>query len=270
VSARGLPLSGVVIARNAAPRIGDVVGSLDFCAERLVLDSGSTDATVDIARARGARVEVQPFLGYGPQKRRAVELATHDWILSLDADEVLDEEARAACRGLDLSDPSACWAIRRRTFVGGREIRHGPWGDDRVIRLFNRTTAGFKPLPVHEEVESTRPPRMLPGSILHYGFTDCGDVLARSLRYAPLKAGIMREKGQRTPAWLLPFRGLSAFLTSYLVRGGWREGAAGFVISVARVIDSTLPRALLAEEDAAGTAEPVAPEDGAARRQPPA
>ncbi len=264
---RLLPISGVVITRDAAHSIGEVLASLDICAERLVLDSGSTDATTDIARAAGARVELQDFLGYGPQKRRAVDLAAHDWILSLDADEVLDDEARAACRRLDLSDPSACWAIRRRTFVGQREIRHGAWGNDRVVRLFNRTTAGFKPLPVHEEIESRHPPRMLAGSILHHGFTDCRDVLARSLRYAPLKADIMRAKGERAAAWLLPFRGLAAFFKSYCIRGGWRDGAAGFVIAVARVIDSTLPRALLLTDEAAGDPASL-PEDPP--RSPPA
>ena len=106
-----------------------------------------------MATTHGARVEQQSFLGYGPQKCRAVALATHDWILAIDADEILDDEARDAIRRLDLSDPHACWALRRRTFISSREVRHGAWRNDRVLRLFNRTTAGFKPLPVHEEVE---------------------------------------------------------------------------------------------------------------------
>ncbi|MCE9632226.1 MAG: glycosyltransferase family 2 protein [Planctomycetia bacterium] len=250
VAAGGLPISAVVIARDAAEHLAAVLASADICAERLVLDSGSTDGTPDIAAAAGARVEHQAFLGYGPQKCRAVELATHDWILSLDADEVLDEEARRAMLALDFSDRSACWSIRRRTFIGGREIRHGPWRDDRVLRLFNRRTAGFKPLPVHEEVVATHRPVLLPGAILHYSYASCTDVIARSLRYAPLKAGIMRHKGQRPWALTLPFRGLAAFVKNYLLRGGWRDGAAGFVVALSRVIDSTLPRAILLLEQA--------------------
>ena len=245
-----LPISAVIITLNAAQRIEAVLRSVQGCAERLVLDSGSTDGTVELARAAGARVEVQPFLGYGPQKQRAVDLARHDWILSLDADEVVDEEAWNACSRLQLSDPALCWSFRRRTFVGSREIRHGSWGNDRVVRLFNRTTSRFKPLPVHEEVEPCRAPQLLPGSIIHHGFTDCIDVLARSLRYAPLKAGIMRTKGERSAALLLPLRGLAAFFKSYVLRAGWRDGAAGFVIAVSRIIDATLPRAmLLLDED---------------------
>jgi len=245
-----LPISAVIITRNAAARIGEVLRGVAMCDERLVLDSGSTDDTVTLAREAGARVEHHPFLGYGMQKRRAVELATHDWILSLDADEVLDGEAQAACHRLDLSNPAACWAILRRTFVGRREIRHGVWRDEYVLRLFNRTTAGFKAIAVHEEVESRHPPRVLGGSILHYSFTDCRDVLARSLRYAPLKADILRAKGERGGVWILPFRGLAAFVKSYVLRSGWRDGAVGFVIAIGRVIDSTLPRALLLADDA--------------------
>lgn len=242
-----LPISAVVITKNAATRLAEVLAAVDCCAERLVLDSGSTDDTLAIARAAGARVAEQPFLGYGPQKRRAVEFATHDWILSIDADEVLDPEAQAAVRAADLADPAACYAFRRRTFVGGREVRHGAWRDDRVLRLFNRQTAAFKPLAVHEEVAAGRPPTLLPGSLLHYSYASCADVLARSIRYAPLKASIMRDKGQQASLASLPIRGGTAFLKNYLLRGGWRDGAAGFVVALSRVIDSTLPRAMLLE-----------------------
>jgi glycosyltransferase involved in cell wall biosynthesis len=244
-----LPVSAVIITRDAERHLAAVLAACDFCAERLVLDSGSTDGTERIARDAGVRFERQAFLGYGPQKRRAVELAAHDWILSLDADEVLDVDARAAVAGVDLSDPAACWQLCRRTFIGAREIRHGPWRDDRVLRLFNRTTAAFKPLAVHEQVESSRPPALLSGSILHFSYAGLADVIARSLRYAPLKAEVMRKKGQRPAAWSLPLRGLAAFLRSYVAKGGWRDGAAGFVIAVARVIDSTLPRAILLFQD---------------------
>jgi glycosyltransferase involved in cell wall biosynthesis len=252
-----LPISAVIITLNGAARLAAVLEAVAACDERLVLDSGSTDDTVAVAAAAGARVLHQPFLGYGPQKQRAVDLARHDWILSLDDDEVLDEEARDAIDRLDLSDPSACWSIRRRTFIGGREIRNGPWRREHVLRLFNRRTANFKPLRVHEEVRSNSSPQLLPGSILHYSYANAADVIARSLRYAPLKAEVMRSKGQRVGVWMLPLRGMAAFVRSYCLKGGWRDGAAGFVIAMSRVIDSTLPRAMLLLDDADGR-EPVA------------
>ena len=238
-------LSAVIITRDAGRRLAATLASAAFCAERLVLDSGSTDDTVAIARAAGARVEHQAFLGYGLQKRRAVDLAAHDWILSLDADEVLDDDAAAAVQSLDLADPRACYTFRRRTFVGQREVRHGPWGGETLLRLFHRGHAEFSPLAVHEQVEARTAPRLLPGSILHYSFADCADIIARSVRYARLKADVMRAKGQRVSPWTLPARGAANFLKSYLVQGGWRDGPVGFVIALSRVIDSTLPRALL-------------------------
>jgi glycosyltransferase involved in cell wall biosynthesis len=114
------PISAVIITRNAERHLADVLAACEFCAERLVLDSGSTDGTETIVREAGARFERQEFLGYGPQKRRAVELAQHDWILAIDADEVLDEAARRAIAGLDFTDPAACWQFSRRTFIGRR------------------------------------------------------------------------------------------------------------------------------------------------------
>lgn len=243
-----LSVSAVVVTRNAGRHLAAVLAAADMCAELLVLDSGSSDDTPAIARAAGARVEHQPFLGFGPQKCRAVELAAYDWILSLDADEVLDDQARAAIRGVNLSDPGSCWSLRRRTFIGPREVRHGPWGNDRVLRLFNRTTAGFKPLPVHEEVQSARRPTPLPGSILHYSYLDRADVIARAVEYAPLKAGMLRRAGQRGAAWTLPLRAVLAFAHAYLLRGGFRDGADGFVVALARAIESTLPRAMTLDD----------------------
>lgn len=242
---RTLPISCVVITRDAAAGLGATLDSVAMCAERLVLDSGSTDATVDLARARGARVEHQPFLGFGAQKRRACELATHDWILSLDADEALDDEAGAALRSLDLSDPRVAWEWRRRTFIGRTEVRHGPWGGERVVRLFHRAHGGFTDHRVHERVVAAGRPRLAPGSILHHSFTGCDDVIARAARYALPKATILRSKRERTPAWFLPARGLAAFAKAWIVQGGWRDGAAGFVVALSRVVDSTLARAIV-------------------------
>ena len=245
-------ITAVIICRDGGVGLRAALDSVAFCAERLVLDSGSTDGSPDVARAAGARVEFQPFLGYGPQKRRAVALATHDWILSLDADEHLDAAAVAAISGLPLDDPEVAYALRRRTFVGRREIHHGPWGGERVVRLFNRRTADFALLPVHEQVRAPHAPVPLGGSILHDSFPSIGDVLVRSVRYARPKAAMIRATGERPRAWALPGRALGAFAKAYLLQSGWRDGTAGLVIAVARVVDSVLPRAmiLLGEEDA--------------------
>lgn len=255
-----LPISCVVITRDAERHLGATLESASCCAERLVLDSGSTDGTVALAVAAGARVEHQAFLGFGPQKRRACELATHDWILSLDADEALDDAAVEGLRSLDLSDATVSWEWRRRTFIGRRELRHGPWGRERVLRLFHRRHAGFSDHPVHERVLAAAPPRRAPGAILHRSFTGCDDVLVRSARYAIPKAAILRAKREHTPAWLLPARAAAAFVKSWILLGGWRDGAAGFVVALSRVVDSTLCRAIvLCDDPPADPSDPAAP-----------
>ena len=132
-----LPVSAVLIVLNGERHLDRVLGALAFCDEILILDSGSTDATREIAARHGARVEHQPFLGYGPQKHRAVELAKHDWILSIDDDEVIDYEAATTIQVLDFADPSRAWRLRRRNYVGAREIRFGQWTPDYTLRLFN-------------------------------------------------------------------------------------------------------------------------------------
>ncbi len=248
-----LPISAVIITLNGAKHLADTLACVGFCDERLVFDSGSTDATLEIASAAGARVEHQAFLGYGLQKQRAVQMAAHDWILSLDDDEILDVEAIKAIHALDLSDPAACWSIRRRTFIGTRELRHGTWGADRVVRLFHRRTAGFTSHIVHERVRASRPTILLPGSMLHLSYDTCSDVIARSIQYARLKSEIMRRKKQRVHTWMLPLRAFAIFSKSYFLQGGFRDGAAGFIVALSRVIDSTLPRVmLLLDEPACG------------------
>jgi len=249
------PISAVIICRDGGSELQAALESLAFCSERLVLDSGSTDGSPELARAAGARVEHQPFLGYGPQKRRAVELARHDWILSLDADERLDDGAAAAVRLLALDDPTASYAFRRRTFVGRREIHHGPWGGEQVVRLFNRRTGEITALAVHERVVAPGQPRLLAGSILHHGFPTAADIILRAVRYARPKAGLIRAAGERPRVWALPWRAAGAFAKAYLLQSGWRDGAAGFVIALSRVVDSTLPRALLLLGD-----DPVTPD----------
>ena len=234
-------ISAVLITLNAEQHLDRVLSALGGCAEIVILDSGSTDGTRAIAERHGARFEVHPFDGYGPQKRRAVALARHDWVLSVDADEVLE----ADLTGLDLSNPARCFRIRRRNHVGSHEIRHGHWNPDWCVRLFNRTVHTFSEDAVHESVRPTGPVATLPGSLLHYGYADLGDIIR--MKYHRMKAERYRAEGRRASGPLLAARALAAFGRSYVLKSGWRDGPAGVCVALSAAVNATFGLALASE-----------------------
>ena len=243
-------ISAVLITRDAERHLDAVLAALAWCNDIVVMDSGSTDRTAAIAAARGARIVHQDWLGYGPQKRAATAAARHDWILSIDADEVLDAEAVAALRALDLAamDPGDAVAIRRRTFVGAREIRYGTWNPDWCVRLFNRTRSGFTAAAVHELVEAPGRVHRLAGSMRHYSFTDLADLFKPG--YARLKSARYRNAGRRAGAATLALRFAWAFVRSLLLKQGWRDGSAGVVVAASCALDAVLGLALATEDPA--------------------
>jgi hypothetical protein len=263
------PISAVVITAGQSPYLSATLASLAWCDEVLVLVSHHVETVRQLPEAACCRIETHPFDGYGAQKRRAVNLASHDWILSLDDDERLDDAAIAALQSQDLSAGPASYTLRRRTFVGDQEILHGPWGHERVVRLFHRDRCEIADLKVHEAVRSQEPAERLSGSILHHSFADCGEILTRSIHYARLKSQIIREKNEATHIWMLPLRGLVAFLKSYVLQQGFRDGAAGFAIALSRIVDSTLPRMLLlgssVRDDADAPPPPACPQEAVPR-----
>ena len=258
------PLSAVLITRDAERHLERALAPLAFCSEILILDSGSRDHTRAIAAAHGAVWHEQAFEGYGPAKRRAVALASCDWVLSLDADEVLDEPAAAALAGIDwaAADPRTCWSLRRRPFVGSREIRHGDWAPDWVVRVFNRRHHDVSANLVHESVTPSGPVRRLDGSLLHFTAADLAAVFRPD--YYRLKAAVYRQRGRRAAAPVLALRAALAFLRSYLLRAGFLDGAAGVVVAVAAAANAVTGLALAAAEP---TVDP-GPTDGG-RRPPP-
>lgn len=264
-----IPVSAVVITLNAEAYLDQCLGSLGVCSEIVVLDSGSTDRTREIARRHGARWHERSFDGYGPQKCRAVELAHHDWILSVDADEVLDHGAVTAIAGIDWpsADLMTCWRIRRRTFIGDREIRHGHWSTERPVRLFNRLVTGVEPVLVHESVRPTTGVRQLPGCLLHYSYRDLSEIIR--LDYHRLKAIRYRGAGRRAGGGLLALRAAWAGFHSYVLRGGCLEGGAGVVIALAAAVNASMGLAMASETEAAkprvvpSRLQPVSPKAGA-------
>lgn len=228
-------LSVIVIAKNEAAMIGRCLESVAWADERVLLDSGSTDATVEIARAAGARVEsTADWPGFGPQKNRALALASGEWVLSLDADEWVTPELRADIE-LALAYPGAAAAFRmpRRSSYCGRFMNHGGWWPDPVVRLFRRGQARFSDDLVHERLIVDGPITDLAAPLMHEAVVDLGDSIAKMNAYSTAGAAMLHARGKRAGIATALARGGWTFLRSYLLRGGFRDGREGYLLAVA-------------------------------------
>lgn len=232
-----MKISATVITFNEAAHIAGACESLAWADEIVVVDSGSTDDTLLIAREHGARVIAQPWLGFGRQKQFAAESASHDWIFSLDADERVSPELRDSIERLRDASPAARadgYRINRRTRYMNRWIRGGGWYPDAQLRLYDRTRGRWSDRRVHESVTMNAGARVahLAGDILHYSIPDAAyhhRIIGE--RYAPLAAREMFERGRRTDALRLTTAAPLAFLRSYVFKLGFRDGLAGLAIA---------------------------------------
>ncbi len=225
-------LSVTVITRNEAADISDALASVAFADELIVVDSHSTDETVARARAHTDRVIVRDWPGYSDQKNYAASIASHDWILSLDADERVTPELAAEIQTTLATppDPSG-FRIPRVTWHLGRWIRTTDWYPDYQLRLYDRRSARWTGRYVHEGVSVRGAVGRLRGELLHYAYRDIADHLETIDRYTTEAARQMYEAGRRA-GWLqMAAHPPLAFLRNYVARGGVRDGAVGLTIS---------------------------------------
>lgn len=226
-------LSVILITKNEASNIEACLRTVAFADEIVVLDSGSTDGTVEIARRLGARVEItSDWPGFGPQKTRALALARHPWVLSIDADERVTPELQAEILAVvqGRGDPSA-WEIPRLTQFCGQWIRHCGWTPDHVLRLFRREAARFSDDLVHERVlVSAGPVGRLETSLLHYSYPTPSHYWRKLEQYSLAWAQQRHQAGQRTSMSRAVAAGAVAFVRSYLFRLGILDGAMGFAV----------------------------------------
>jgi (heptosyl)LPS beta-1,4-glucosyltransferase len=225
-------ISAVVIALDEGKKIAACLESLGWADEIVVVDSGSADGTPEIARRYTDKVFNVPWKGFGPQKQAAVTLAGHDVVLNVDCDERVTPELAEEI-GAILSGPgmAAAYTVPRRTFLGGKEIRHCGWYPDRTTRFFDRTRARFSADLVHERVEVSGETAPLKGPLLHYPFSGIGDMIPKINRYSDLSARQMFERGRRCGILDLTLRPAFAFLKTYFLRLGFLDGVEGVVIS---------------------------------------
>jgi glycosyltransferase involved in cell wall biosynthesis len=222
-------LSLVVITRDAGAQIAACLASVRFAAETLVVDSGSRDDTVEIARAHGARVIEQPWLGFGPQRRYAVAQAANDWVLCVDADEQLSPELAVAIAAVLQQPRHDAFEMARRNRFFGRWLRHGEGYPDWTLRLFDRRHARWTDDLVHEHVVADGPVGRLDGDLLHASAESLDDYLAKQNHYTTLQAEAMHARGEHFSWIRLIGSPLVRFVRFYLLRAGFLDGAAGLV-----------------------------------------
>jgi glycosyltransferase involved in cell wall biosynthesis len=224
-----VPLSVVLITQNAAAQLPDCLASVAFADEVVVVDSGSSDGTADVAARYGARVVAKEWLGFGRQKQFAVEQAAHDWVLCLDADErVSPELAASLVRALEAPVAPVYRMARCNRFLG-RWLRHGEGYPDWSPRLFDRKAARWSDDAVHEKVLYAVTPGTLAGDLLHDSAEDLGRYLEKQNRYTSLAAEELHRRGRRAGLAQLALSPLLRFFKFYLLRLGFLDGLPGLV-----------------------------------------
>ncbi len=225
------PLSVTVITRNESANIDACLTSVEWAADILVVDSGSTDDTVDRARRRGVRVETRDWPGYAAQKNWAAEQARCDWVLSVDADERVTPELAREIQAVLAAPDAAGYRMPRVTWHLGRWIRTTDWYPDYQLRLYDRRRARWTPRRVHESVEADGPVGQLTHDLQHYAYRDLSHHHQTMDRYTTLAAAEMFDAGRSAGLVELALHPPAAFLRNYILRRGCFDGAAGLIVS---------------------------------------
>jgi glycosyltransferase involved in cell wall biosynthesis len=227
-------LTVTVITYNESAHIAAALESVTWADEIIVVDSGSTDGTADIARANATRVIVRAWPGYSEQKNFAADQATHDWVLSMDADERVTPALAAEIREVLRRGPTAPgYRIRRVTNYLGRWIRSTDWFPDYQLRLYDRRRGRWNGLKIHESFHLTQgQPAKLHGELEHYAYRDIAHHLSKINAYTTLIAEQWHEEGRRTNVLAMAIHPWLAFMRNYVLRAGFKDGTVGFTISV--------------------------------------
>ena len=250
-------LSVTFITLNEASKIEQSLKAAAFADERIVVDSGSTDGTPEIAARLGAKVFHNPWPGFGQQKNFAADKASNDWVLNLDADEVLPPELvheikewlTAQQVHLESGGIPAILSLPRKTFYHSQWIRYGGWYPNAVARLSHRKYARWTEPEIHERLEGTGPVQVTQNPLLHYSFDSIGDQISTNLRYARLGSRELSRRGQRFSLIRLLFKPISKFVECFFWKGGFLDGRLGLIIAVNAAHSMFLKQAFLLESE---------------------
>lgn len=226
-------LSVILIAKNEAANIRACLESVAWADEIIVVDSGSSDSTVEIAREFTSHVYLHPdWPGFGLQKNRALDYATGDWVLSIDADERATPELRRDIEQTLASPAAEAYRIPRLSNFCGRFMQHSGWRPDYVMRLFQRGVARFSDALVHESLVVQGRVGTLQQDILHYSYRDFDDVLSKLNHYSTASANQLSAGGKRGSLAQAILHGAWAFFRTYILRAGFLDGREGFMLAV--------------------------------------
>jgi glycosyltransferase involved in cell wall biosynthesis len=241
------PITATIITLNEERNVEAAVRSaLRVCDEVIVVDSQSSDRTVELAQKAGAKVVVQPYLGDGPQKHFGVQFARNDWIFSLDADERFDENAVAALEAMDLDNAScARYAIRRKTYVGDRWIKI--WYPDWTTRLYHKARAAYEPSIGHASVVGGQSGR-IDADLLHYSYASYADLAGRVPKFSARGAKQLLQKGRPVSPFAPAAHAAARFFKHYVVKRGFLYGVDGLNIAVTSAYVVYMKYAIAVEE----------------------
>ena len=225
-------ISAVIIARNASQTIETTLASLARFSEVVLVDTGSTDDTIERSRAfPNVVIYEETFIGFGPTKNLAVQKASFDWVLSVDADESLDDELVGAVLDFDFSRESNVGVMHRRNFFLGKEIKHGGWGGDRLVRLFNRKETSFSDRMVHESVLLKNDSNQINvrGALNHNAISSIDQYLHKVNAYSTLKNQTQKKKVNLVFIFLLvAFKFINVYFFKLGLLDGWRGAVIAF------------------------------------------
>lgn len=224
-------ISVVIICKNEERIIGTTLNSVSSVADEIIVyDSGSTDNTIRIAQDHNAKVFEGPWEGYGKNKQNAIAAASNNWIINIDADEVLDKVLQNSISSLPLDDEKIAYKIRFKNFIGHKSLKWGEFGFDSHVRLFNRKYVKWDGSNIHEQL--LIPPdvkiKVLSGHILHYTMTDTKEFVEKTIRYALLNAEQYFKNGKRSSFIKQYLAPPFTFIKNYFFKLGFLDGRMGF------------------------------------------
>jgi glycosyltransferase involved in cell wall biosynthesis len=231
------PLSVTILSHNEEANIARAIQSVRWADEVLVVDSGSTDKTLEIARSLGAKVLSNPWPGYGAQKNFAQKAASYEWILNIDADEEVPSDLAEEIRAALANTTSELQGVHgftfpRKTFYLGQWIQHGGWYPNYLTRLSHRKHARWTEPQVHERLIVEGKIERLSSALHHYSFPNIQSQVLTNLKFSQLGSEDLKRAGAQGSLLKLIFKPIGKFLETYLLKRGFMDGLAGFIISV--------------------------------------